>query len=70
MGEPGGGHGESGTRPPGLRATSACLGASAMRGKRILYVDDDKPKLALAILDFQMPNGDVGHLVDRARCSP
>jgi CheY-like chemotaxis protein len=86
----------------GLRATSACLGASAIRGKRILYVDDDpsvrwltsvflqdagaicfpasthdqavalaggEPKLALAILDFQMPDDDVGHLVKRLRAA-
>ncbi len=82
------------------RATSARYGASRIRGKRILYVDDDpllrrvtsgwlqdagaiclladthdqavtlvggEPELALAILDFQMPDGDVGHLVKRLR---
>ena len=92
------------TRPaPGElhpRATSARYGTSRIRGKRILYVDDDpsvrrltrgllldagaicllaathdqavklahgEPKLALAILDFQMPDGDVGQLVERLR---
>ncbi len=73
---------------------------SRLRGKRILYVDDNtflrrvtggllgdagaicllagthdqavtlvdsEPELALAILDFQMPDGDVGHLVKRLR---
>jgi CheY-like chemotaxis protein len=87
---------------PDPRATSASLGASAIRGKRILYVDDDpsvrwatsvllgdagaicllagthdqavalaagEPKLALAILDFQMPDGDVGQLVKRLRAA-
>ena len=83
-----------------LRATSARYGASRIRGKRILYVDDDPSvrrltsglllaagaicllaathdqavtlarsdaELALAILDFQMPDGDVGQLVERLR---
>lgn len=86
----------------GLRATSACPGAGAIRGKRILYVDDDpsvrhatsgllreagvicllaathdqavtlardEPQLALAILDFQMPDGDVANLVKRLRAA-
>jgi CheY-like chemotaxis protein len=85
---------------PDLRATSARYGASRIRGKRILYVDDNisvrcatsrllrdagaicllacthdqavmlvggDRELALAILDFQMPDGDVGHLVKRLR---
>jgi len=85
---------------PDPRATSARYGASQVRGKRILYVDDDlllrratsrllrgagaiclladthdqavtlvggEPELALAILDFHMPDGDVGHLVKRLR---
>jgi CheY-like chemotaxis protein len=84
------------------RATSARLGASGIRGKRLLYVDDDpsvrratngllrdagaicllagthdqavtlvadEPQLALAILDFQMPDGDVEHLVKRLRAA-
>jgi CheY-like chemotaxis protein len=83
--------------PPTILAR---IGASPIRGKRILYVDDDSllrratgglledagaisllagthdqavklvegdPELALAILDFQMPDGDVGHLVKRLR---
>lgn len=78
------------------RGVSLGNGASALQGKRILYVDDDpsvrlatsallreegaicllagtheqavtlagrEPELALAILDFQMPDGDVGTLV-------
>ena len=82
------------------RATSTGYGLSRIRGKRILYVDDDsflrrltgrllgaagaicllagthdqavtlaggEPELALAILDFQMPDGDVAHLVKRLR---
>ena len=83
--------------------TSRALpGASDIRGKRILYVDDNpsvrlatsvlledagaicllagthdqalalagtEPELALAILDFQMPDGDVGHLVKRLRAT-
>jgi len=85
---------------PDPRAASAGYGVSRIRGKRILYVDDDsflrrmtggwlgaagaicllagthdqavtlvggEPELALAILDFQMPDGDVGHLVRRLR---
>lgn len=85
---------------PHLHANSSRHGAKAIRGKRILYVDDDpsvrhatsgllqeagvicllagthdqavtlardEPELALAILDFQMPDGDVGHLVKRLR---
>jgi len=85
---------------PDPRATLARYGASRIRGKRILYVDDNfsvrratsgllrdagaicllagthdqaltlvggEPDLALAILDFQMPDGDVGHLVKRLR---
>jgi len=85
---------------PDPRATSAGYGVSRLRGKRILYVDDDsflrrmtgrllgaagaicllagthdqavalvrgEPELALAILDFQMPDGDVGNLVKRLR---
>jgi CheY-like chemotaxis protein len=84
------------------RATRASHGISRIRGKRILYVDDDtsvrcatgrllrdvgaicllagthdqalmlaagEPALALAILDFQMPDGDVGHLVERLRAA-
>jgi len=83
-----------------LRAAWPRYGVSPIRGKRILYVDDDsllrrvtgrllgaagaichlagthdqalalvggEPKLELAILDFQMPDGDVGHLVKRLR---
>jgi CheY-like chemotaxis protein len=85
---------------PHLRATSARYGASPIRGKRILYVDDEplfrqatnrvlrragaicllagthdqavalvggEPELALAILDFHMPDGYVGQLVKRLR---
>lgn len=85
---------------PGPRATSARYGASPIRGKRILYVDDEplfrqatsrvlrragaicllagthdqavalaggEPELALAILDFHMPDGYVGQLVKRLR---
>ena len=85
---------------PDPRATLARYGANRIRGKRILYVDDDsflrrvtggllgaagaicllagthdqavtlvggEPELALAILDFQMPDGDVGRLVKRLR---
>ena len=85
---------------PDPRATPARYGVSRIRGKRILYVDDDsflrrvtgrllgaagavcllagthdqavtlvggEPELELAILDFQMPDGDVGHLVKRLR---
>lgn len=88
---------------PDPRATSARRrSASGIRGKRLLYVDDDpsvrrvtsqllgdagaicllagthdqavtlvagEPQLALAILDFQMPDGDVGHLVRRLRAA-
>jgi CheY-like chemotaxis protein len=82
------------------RTSLAGYGVSRIRGKRILYVDDDlflrrvtggllgdagaicllagtheqavtlvgdEPELALAILDFQMPDGDVGNLVKRLR---
>jgi len=82
------------------RTTSARRSATSIRGRRVLYVDDepwirwetsellrdagaicllagthdqavtlvaDEPHLALAILDFQMPDGDVGHLVKRLR---
>jgi CheY-like chemotaxis protein len=85
---------------PDRRATAARYVVSPIRGKRILYVDDnrflrritgllledagaicllagthdqavtlvsDERELALAILDFQMPDGDVGHLVKRLR---
>ena len=85
---------------PHPRATAARYGVSGIRGKRILYVDDNsflrqvtggllgdagaicllagthdqavalvgaEPELALAILDFQMPDGDVGNLVNRLR---
>jgi CheY-like chemotaxis protein len=85
---------------PDPHATAAQYGASRIRGKRILYVDDERflrrvtsallgdagaicliagthdeamalvssePELALAILDFQMPDGDVGRLVKRLR---
>jgi CheY-like chemotaxis protein len=85
---------------PDPRATSARYGASPIRGKRILYVDDEplfrqatnrvlrragaicllagthdqavalaggEPALALAILDFHMPDGYVGQLVKRLR---
>jgi CheY-like chemotaxis protein len=85
---------------PDPRATSARYGASPIRGKRILYVDDEplfrqatsrvlrragaicllagthdqavalaggEPELALAILDFHMPDGYVGQLVKRLR---
>ena len=84
------------------RATPAAYRKSRIRGKRILYVDDDpsvrcatsrllqhagavcllacthdqaamlvggEPSLALAILDFQMPDGDVGHLIARLRAT-
>ena len=87
---------------PDPRATSVRYAASRIRGKRILYVDDDtsvrcatsrllggagaicllacthdqavmlvggEPELALAILDFQMPDGDVGRLVERLRAA-
>jgi DNA-binding NtrC family response regulator len=87
---------------PDLRATSVRHGANAIRGKRILYVDDDpsvrwatnallqdagaicllasthdqavalaggEPRLALAILDFQMPDDDVDCLVKRLRAA-
>ena len=83
-----------------LLAASAESPLSRIRGKRILYVDDDSflrrvtggllgdagaicllagtheqaltlvardPELAVAILDFQMPDGDVGQLVKRLR---
>ena len=76
--------------------------ASRIRGRRILYVDDDsllrqlvnrllhdvgaiclpagthdeavriagaEPELAVGILDFQMPDGDVGHLVKQLRAA-
>lgn len=82
------------------RAAAADHGASRIRGKRVLYVDDNtlirrvtgallgdagaicllagthdqaialagrEPELALAILDFQMPDGDVGRLIQRLR---
>ena len=82
------------------RGFDARCAESRIRGKRILYVDDDSflrrvtcwllrdagaicllagtheqavtlvdadPDLALAILDFQMPDGDVGQLVKRLR---
>jgi len=85
-----------------LLAESAGSFVSRLRGKRILYVDDDsslrrvtggllgdagaicllagthdqavtlvahEPHLALAILDFQMPDGDVGRLVKRLRAA-
>ena len=85
---------------PDPRAARAGYGTDGIRGKRILYVDDDvsvrcttsrllrgagaicllacthdqavmlvggEPELALAILDFQMPDGDVGRLVERLR---
>ena len=85
-----------------LHANAAQFGVSRIRGKRILYVDDERflrrvtsallgdggaicliagthdeavtiarsePELALAILDFQMPDGDVGHLVKRLRAA-
>jgi CheY-like chemotaxis protein len=85
---------------PDPRAAPANYGPSRLRGKRILYVDDNtflrrvtgallgdagaicllagthdeavtlvgsEPELALAILDFQMPDGDVGRLVKRLR---
>ena len=84
------------------RRLAARYGPSRLRGKRILYVDDNsllrrvtggllgdagaicllaathdqavtlaggEPELALAILDFQMPDGDVGHLVTRLRAA-
>jgi CheY-like chemotaxis protein len=87
---------------PDPGSTSVRYAASRIRGKRILYVDDDwllqrgmsrvlrgagaicllagthdqavtlvggEPDLALAILDFQMPDGDVGHLVKRLRAA-
>jgi CheY-like chemotaxis protein len=89
-----------GERDPG--APSVGCGAGDIRGKRILYVDDDpllrrvasrlpgragaicvlagthdeavmladsEPDLALAILDFQLPGGDVGHLVRPLRAA-
>ena len=85
-----------------LLALSAECSTSRIRGKRILYVDDDsflrrvtsgllgdagaicllagthdqaltlvahEPELAVAILDFQMPDGDVGQLVKRLRAA-
>jgi CheY-like chemotaxis protein len=85
---------------PDLDAVFFTAGPSRIRGKRILYVDDDPclrrvtsavlreagaiclpagthdqavafvdadPGFALAILDFEMPDGDVGHLVKRLR---
>jgi CheY-like chemotaxis protein len=85
---------------PEPQATSASSYAGRIRGKRVLYVDDDlllrratarllrgagaicfladthdeavtlvgvEPKLTLAILDFDMPDGDVAHLVRRLR---
>jgi len=85
---------------PDPSETSARPDPSGLRGKRILYVEDDpsvrwatndllreagaicllaashdqavtlaaaEPQLALAILDFQMPDGDVGQLVKRLR---
>ena len=85
-----------------LLAASAECSVSRIRGKRILYVDDNisvrcatsrllrdagaicllacthdqavmlvggEPELALAILDFQMPDGDVGNLVKRLRAA-
>jgi CheY-like chemotaxis protein len=88
------------TREP--RPIPATYGPSRLRGRRILYVDDNsflrrvtgsllgdagaicllagthdqavtlvggEPELALAILDFQMPDGDVGHLVKRLRAA-
>ena len=87
-------------REPDPRALRASYGTGSLRGKRILYIDDDpsvrwatsgllqdagvicllagthdqavtlardEPQLALAILDFQMPDGDVGYLVKRLR---
>jgi CheY-like chemotaxis protein len=30
-------------------------------------IADGEPELALVILDFQMPDGDIGHLVKRLR---
>jgi len=81
-------------------AAAADYGASRIRGKRVLCVDDSilirratgamlmdagavcllagthdqaiafvvsEPELALAILDFQMPDGDVGRLIQRIR---
>ena len=89
-----------GTSEPPLQAPSARYGAGRIRGKRILYVDDNpsvrrltngllrdagaiclladthdqavklagaEPELALAMLDFQMPDGDVGRLICRLR---
>lgn len=35
--------------------------------ERALAIVDDEPDLALAILDFHMPDGDVGSLVERLR---
>jgi CheY-like chemotaxis protein len=85
---------------PDPLTVSARAGTSRIRGKRILYVDDDsflrritarllgtagaiclladthdqalklvgdEPELVVAILDFQMPDGDVGDLVKRLR---
>jgi DNA-binding NtrC family response regulator len=84
----------------GLRESAARDDAKALRGKRILYVDDDpvirwatsafleevgitclvagtheqavrvvelEARLALAILDFHMPDGYVGGLIRRLR---
>jgi two-component system KDP operon response regulator KdpE len=82
------------------RVAAVPVDLASIRGRRILYVDDDafvrhasgrllqtagaicllagtheqavaiaagEPRLELAILDFHMPCGDVGHLVTRLR---
>lgn len=57
------------------RATSRMLrGAGAIclladtHDRAVAIVEGD-PELTLAILDFQMPDGDVGHLVERLRAA-
>ena len=57
------------------RATSRLLrGAGAIcllagTHDQAMTLVGDEPELALAILDFQMPDGDVGHLVRRLRAA-
>jgi CheY-like chemotaxis protein len=57
------------------RATSRLLrGAGAIcllagTHDQAVAIVDGEPELALAILDFQMPDGDVGHLVERLRAA-
>lgn len=55
------------------RATGGLLGDAgaicllASTHDQAVALVGDEPELALAILDFQMPDGDVGHLVKRLR---